>query len=119
MGGDRASTSSYPLSSIRLSHAPLSCIRRLLTANSLSLSFEITHFSTLAQANYYIDVFSVRYQSKYPHERPLGLGKVPVLNHTSPGGVPGEVSGTAVGVAGRGGGGGGGEGGAGFKSKAS
>lgn len=51
-------------------------------------------------ANYYIDVFSVRYQSKYPHERPLGLGKVPVLNQTRPAGAPGEVA------AGGGGGGG-------------
>lgn len=73
----------------------------------LSLSFENTHLWTLAQANYYIDVFSVRYQSKYPHERPLGLGKVPVLNQTSPRDGLGEASG------------GGGGGGGGLKSKAS
>lgn len=28
----------------------------------------------LAGATYYIEVFSVRYVNKYPHERPAGLG---------------------------------------------
>lgn len=42
-------------------------------------------FDGTTQANYYIDVFSVRYQSKYPRERPFGLGKVPVLRTTAEG----------------------------------
>ena len=86
------------------------------TAYSLFSLIRTTHIHTHTQANYYIDVFSVRYQSKYPHERPLGLGKVPVLNSPKSG-KTGHVA--AAVVVGGGGGGGEGGGGRGAKSKES
>ncbi|GAB5035284.1 Hypothetical protein NocV09_02500410 [Nannochloropsis oceanica] len=90
----------------------LTCLPALVTYDSFSwhVVYGLGMFTVAVfnGANYYIDVFSVRYQSKYPHERPLGLGKVPVLNQTSPRDGLGEASG-----------GGGGGGGGGLKSKAS
>ena len=89
----------------------LTCLPALVIYDSFSLhvAFGLGMF-TLAVfngANYYIDVFSVRYQSKYPHERPLGLGKAPVL--------PCKAGDAAAAAAAGGGGGGGG----GVKSKES
>ncbi|EWM23149.1 Protein of unknown function DUF2838 [Nannochloropsis gaditana] len=67
----------------------LTCLPALVIYHSFQLhvAYGLGMFTVAVfnGANYYIDVFSVRYQSKYPRERPFGLGKVPVLRTTAEG----------------------------------